>query len=108
LFVGNQDSLVGIVTGYRLDVLSSIPSSARFFSSPQHPDQMWAHSASYPVGVRGSFHVGKAAWAHLYLVLKSRKVEPYFHSPICLLGIMCNEISRCTTLPFFSALFILS
>jgi hypothetical protein len=31
---------VGIVTGYRLDVPGSIPSRARFFSSPQHPDQL--------------------------------------------------------------------
>jgi hypothetical protein len=31
---------VGIATGYRLGGPGSIPSRARFFSSPQHPDQL--------------------------------------------------------------------
>jgi hypothetical protein len=35
-------SSVVIATGYRLDGQGSIPSRGkRFFSSPQHPDQLW-------------------------------------------------------------------
>jgi hypothetical protein len=34
-------SSVGIAMGYRMDGLDLNPSSARFFSSPQHPDQLW-------------------------------------------------------------------
>jgi hypothetical protein len=35
-----QDSSVGTVTGYRQDDPSSIPISAKFFSSPQHSDRL--------------------------------------------------------------------
>jgi hypothetical protein len=34
-----------------------------FFSSPQCPERLYAHSASYPMGTRGSFPGGKAAGA---------------------------------------------
>jgi hypothetical protein len=38
--------------GYRLDGLGSIPGSARFFSSPQYPDQLCGSVtvAPYPTG----------------------------------------------------------
>jgi hypothetical protein len=37
--VRSWDSSVGIVTGYKLDVLGSVPSRGkRFLSTPQHPN----------------------------------------------------------------------
>jgi hypothetical protein len=54
----SRDSSVGTVTGYKLDGLGSIPGSVRFFSSPQRPDRLWAHPASYPMGTGGSFPEG--------------------------------------------------
>jgi len=33
----------------------------RCFPSPKHPDQSWAHTASYSVGTGPSFHGDKAA-----------------------------------------------
>jgi hypothetical protein len=37
-----RDSLVSITMGYGLDGWGSIPGRAkRFFSTPQHPDQLW-------------------------------------------------------------------
>jgi hypothetical protein len=38
---GSWDRSVGLVMGYGLDGLCSIPSSARFFSSPQCPGRLW-------------------------------------------------------------------
>jgi hypothetical protein len=38
--------------------------------------------------------------AHLYLVPKSRMVELYLHSPLCLHGRVLNKLSTGTTLPF--------
>jgi len=34
-----------------------------FFYSPLCPERLWAHSASYPMGIRGSFLGDKAAKA---------------------------------------------
>jgi hypothetical protein len=62
----SRDSVVGIATGYRLDgqrVGVRVQTEIRFFSSPSRPDRFWAHPASYPVGIMGSFPEGKAAGA---------------------------------------------
>jgi hypothetical protein len=57
-------SSVGIAIGHGLDGRGSVPGrSKRFFSSPQHPDRIWAHPASYTVGVGESFPCGKATGA---------------------------------------------
>jgi hypothetical protein len=45
---GSQASSYDILMGYKLDGkgISSIPSRRkRFFSSPQHPDQLWGPSS---------------------------------------------------------------
>jgi hypothetical protein len=34
-----------------------------FFSSPPHPDRLWAHPATYPMCTKSSFPEGKAAGA---------------------------------------------
>jgi hypothetical protein len=53
------------------------------------------HQASYPMGIGGDFPGGKATGAgvklttHRHLVPRSRIVEIYLHSPICL-GIVLN------------------
>jgi hypothetical protein len=54
-----------------------------------------AQPAFYPKGAEGNIPWGKATGrvkltTHLYLVPKSRKVELYLHSPICLHGIALN------------------
>jgi hypothetical protein len=90
------DSSVGIATSHQLDGSSLIPSTARFFSSPDHPDQLWGHPASYPMATGGSFPGGGGEYSggsvklttHLHLVPRSRMVELYLHSPICLHGIV--------------------
>jgi hypothetical protein len=61
----NRDSSVGIALGYGLDDRSPrvrFPAGAGNFS-PYHRVQngCGAHSASYPMGTRGSFPGGKAA-----------------------------------------------
>jgi hypothetical protein len=47
------DSDVGIAMGYRLDDPGSIPNSARFFFSPQRPDQLWGPPSLLSNGYRG-------------------------------------------------------
>jgi hypothetical protein len=46
LFTRSQYSSVSISTGYGMDSLGSIPGRGnRFFSTPQHPDQLWDPSS---------------------------------------------------------------
>jgi hypothetical protein len=54
---------VGIATSCGMDGLVSIPGMARFFSSPQRPDQFWGPYRLLSNGHRGSFPGGKAAVA---------------------------------------------
>jgi hypothetical protein len=62
LHSGSQDSSVSIVMGYRLEGLGSIPGSARFFSSLQHPDRLWGPLSLLSNGYQGLFPRGcKAA-----------------------------------------------
>jgi hypothetical protein len=51
---------VSTVTGCGLHGPSSIPRSARFFSPPQHSEQLWIHSASYEISLTRGKAVG--AW----------------------------------------------
>jgi hypothetical protein len=37
----SKDRPISIALGYRLDGRGSTPGRRRFFSSPQHPDQLW-------------------------------------------------------------------
>jgi hypothetical protein len=57
----SRDRSVGIETDYGLDVQEIGGSLAgrvkRFFSSPQRPDRLWAHPASYPMATGGFFPV---------------------------------------------------
>jgi hypothetical protein len=67
IFYMDYDSSVGIVLGYGLDDRGSgalFPVGAENFSlSHRIQNGSGAHSASYPMGTRGSFPGGKAAGA---------------------------------------------
>jgi hypothetical protein len=77
---------------YRLDGPGSIPSSARFFSSPQIPNRLWGPPSLLSNGYRGLFSRGRGVklTTHLHLAPRSRKVELFLHSPICVRGIVLN------------------
>jgi hypothetical protein len=72
----SRDSSVGIATGYGLGGPGSIPSSTG--SSLLHGVQTesGAHSASYPMGTRGSFHGGKAGGARSLPLKKGGTIPP--------------------------------
>jgi hypothetical protein len=58
------DSSVGTAMGYGMDGWVSIPGrDKRFFCTPQRPDRLWGHPASYTIGIGGSFPGGKVAGA---------------------------------------------
>jgi hypothetical protein len=48
----SRGSTVSMAMNYRLDGPSSVPSSARFFSSPQRPDQFWGPPSLLSNGYR--------------------------------------------------------
>jgi hypothetical protein len=55
LYNRNRDSSVGIATGYGLDGTGSMSGSARFFSSLQCSDRLWAPLSLLSNGYRGLF-----------------------------------------------------
>jgi hypothetical protein len=61
LLTCSWDSSVGIVTGYGLDSPGLIPGSARFFSSPQHPYQLWGSPSLLSNGYWGLLLQGREA-----------------------------------------------
>jgi hypothetical protein len=77
----------------------SIPGKDKgfFFSSPQHPDLLWALPASCQMGT-GSFFsgdkrglgVGVNLTTHLHIVPRSKMVELYLHSAIRLHEVVLN------------------
>jgi hypothetical protein len=85
----SRDSIVGRTTGYGLDnreVGVRVLVGSRIFSSPQHPDWLWAHPASYPMGTKGSFLRVKQQGRESdhSLVLRSRKcgsIHQFPHTP---------------------------
>jgi hypothetical protein len=58
-------SIVGIVTGYRLDDqgVGGVPLGSRFSFLHVVQTSSGVHPTSYPMGTGGSFHGDKAAWA---------------------------------------------
>jgi hypothetical protein len=63
------------------------------------------HPASYPMGTGGGFTGGRYSGGvklttHLQLVPRSRMVELYLHSALCLHGTSLNQLNTATTLPF--------
>jgi hypothetical protein len=80
--------------GYGLDGPVSIPGRAKF--SLLHGVQTDSGAnpiTSYPMGIGGDFPRGYSGQdpkltTHFHLVPRSRMVELYLHSPICLHGIV--------------------
>jgi hypothetical protein len=97
----SPDSSVGIETGYGLDGRVSIPGQGKYFSVFSTAFRQALRSIQHPIQwVRGEISPGVKVATHLHLVLRSRMVELYLHSPICLHGIVLNYLSRGTFLPF--------
>jgi hypothetical protein len=91
----SQSEGVGIATGYGLDDLGSIPGIAQFFCPPQRPDRFWDPPSFFSNGYREQFpreYSGRSVKLSTYLQLvpRSRIVELYLHSPICLHGMVLN------------------
>jgi hypothetical protein len=92
---GSLHSSVSIVMGCGLESWGSIPGKGRrFFSSPLCPHHLGAHPDSYPVGTRdfspGIGGRGVEVTTDLHLLPRSRMVEPYPHSPVCLNSMVLN------------------
>jgi hypothetical protein len=99
----SRDSSVGIVPGYGLDdwgVGVRVPVG----SSPRRPARLWGPPTSYPMDTGGSHHGGKGARAWSWPLTSNycwgqENVDLYIHSPICLHGVVLNQLSTGTTLP---------
>jgi hypothetical protein len=85
---------VFVVAGYWLDGRGSIPGTAKsFVSTAQCPDRLWGPPISYAMRTGGSSQGLK--WPvreayHLHLVPRSRLVELYLHSLMCLHDVVLN------------------
>jgi hypothetical protein len=94
----STENSVGIVTGYGLaNCVVGVPflAEARFFCIPQCPDRLWDPPSLLSNEYQGLFPGWYSGWGvklatHLHLVPRSRIVELYLHSPICLHDIVLN------------------
>jgi hypothetical protein len=104
-FVGNQDSIVSIVTGYGLDdwgVEVRAPVGSRIFSSPSRPDWLWDPHILLSNGYWGLFPQGNAAREWSWPLTSNycqgqENVDLYIHSPIHLHGVVLHLLSTWTT-----------
>jgi hypothetical protein len=83
----------GIALSYGMENPGSITGSAGFFSFPQRPDQLLRPAQPLIQWVLGALsqgvkRPGRDAGNSPRLVQRSRKVELYLHSPICIHGIV--------------------
>jgi hypothetical protein len=89
------NGVVCIVMGYMLDSPGSIHDGARLFSSSQPPDCLWGPPSLVSNGYWGLFPqgwsgLGTKLTTYLHIVPRSKKMELYLHSLICLSGIVLN------------------
>jgi hypothetical protein len=91
-------------TGYGLGGRGLIAAGARFFSfflasravlGPTQPPIQWVPRVLSP----WESGQGMKLTTHLHLVLRSRMMELYLHSPICVHGMVLNLLSTRTPLP---------
>jgi hypothetical protein len=85
-------SSVGV---YGLDGRDSNPDKDKIFSSPRRSDRLWSPPSLLSIGYRRLFPCGYSGRSaklttHHHLMQRSRMVELYLHSPICLHGILLN------------------
>jgi hypothetical protein len=97
------DISVSTGTGYRLDDPGAVPGRERFLSSLHRPYRLRGSHSLLFNSYRERFPWGQSGLdvkltTHLHQVLRSRKVELYFHSPICLRGTVLIWLSTGTTL----------
>jgi hypothetical protein len=82
--------------------------SMRIFSSPQCPDRPALGPTQYPTQwIPGVPFLWQNSWGvnlsiHFHLLLRSRIVKLYLHSPIYLHGVVLNYLSTGTTLPYIT------
>jgi hypothetical protein len=102
----SQDSSFDIVTGYRLDGLGLNPGRGKIFLFSTvsklalgliQPSIQW-ELGHFLQGLSGQ---GVKLTTHLHLVPRSRMVELYFHSTICLHGLVHNELYTGRTFRFY-------
>jgi hypothetical protein len=98
----SQDSIVIIVTSYRLDncgVGVWVAVGSRIFSSPHHPDGVWGPPNLLPSGYRGQSGRGMKLTNHLQLVPRSRKcwsVHTLPYTPSWHSAWLVNNKDNCT------------
>jgi hypothetical protein len=100
----SRDSAVGIA-GWPRGGGSSVCGIKNFLFSTSSRQALRDHPTSYPKGSGGSFPGGIAAgeWSSPLTSGQCRgqeNVDLYIHSPICLHGVVLNQLSTGTTLPF--------
>jgi len=91
--VKKKDSIIW-ATGWMIGG-SSAGRGWEFFSSLPHPDRLWYHPDSYPMGTRGSFPGSKAAgarnWPLTSISCRGQEcVVLYLLSPSSLNGMVLN------------------
>jgi hypothetical protein len=83
----------------------SIPGSARCCSSSQRPGQLWDPPSLLSSGYRRLFPRAQSSrgvklTTHLHLLPRSRNVELYLPPSYVFMGLMLNQLSTGTALPF--------
>jgi hypothetical protein len=103
----SRDSSVGIPKGYGLGGRRSTSGRhKKFFSTSQRPDRIWCPPSLLFLVTKG--YLPGAKWPGCEAEhsppsnVEVKNSGLYFHSPICLHGIMLNQLSRETIITFFT------
>jgi hypothetical protein len=102
-----EGSIFGKLNNVVFCCRSSIPGRGKiFFSILQRLDQLWGPPSLLINGYRGALSPGakRPVTTHFHLMLRSRMVALYLHSPIRLHGVLLNWLTAGATLPLSSPL----